>query len=399
VGRPGVPPGVYFRMLLVGYFEGISSQRGIAWRCSDSRSLQAFLGLGPMEATPDHSSLTRIRKRLPLGVYEQVFTRVLAIAQDKGLVKGKTVAIDATTLEANAAMKSIVRLETGEDWKAYVRRLAEEAGLENPSDAELRRFDKARKGKKASNADWRSTSDPDSRITKMKDGRTHLAYKAEHAIDLEGEFILSATIQPGDRGDPDSMPESLITAQANLLLAGSKQGIEEAVADKGYHKAEGLAECEAWSVRTYIPEREDKQKRRWTDKPAQWRAAVYGNRRRIKGARGKRLQRLRSERVERSFAHVCETGGARRTWIRGLLEVSKRYLIQAAARNLGLLMRRLFGMGTARSLQGSSRSVPPPYLAIWRLVYRLRALFEAIVGSGHNHHMFRCSLRPIRSAA
>ena len=330
VGRPGIPPGVYFRMLLAGYFEGIGAQRAIAWRCSDSLSLRAFLGLGPTEASPDHSSLTVIRQRLPFEVHEQVFTWVLAIAHQKKLLKGKTIAVDATTLEANAAMKSIVRKATGEDWKAYVKRLAEEAGLENPTEEDLRRFDKKRP-KKVSNKEWESRTDPDSRIAKMKDGRTHLAYKAEHAIDLDTEFILAATIHPADRSDAETLGESTATAQANLVLAGSPQAIQESVADKGYHKAEALAECRGWAIRTYIP--------------------------------------------ERRFAHTCETGGARRTWIRGLVDIGKRYLITAAAHNLGLILRAMFGIGTARSLQGSLRLLQTAYLVIRSHVRRLWALW------------------------
>ncbi len=353
LGRPSIPPGVYFRMLLVGYFEGIDSQRGIAWRCSDSLALREFLGMKARQQTPDHSTLTVIRKRLPVEAHDQVFAKVLSIAHEKGLLKGGTVAVDSTTLEANAAMKSIVRKDSGEDWKEYVTRLAQEAGIENPTDEELRRFDKQRKGKKASNDDWQSPSDPDARIAKMKNGDTHLAYKAEHAVDLQTEMILSAPIYPADQGDPDTLTETLIEAQQNLQEAGSQQIIEEAVADKGYHKADTLVECEEAEIRTYIPERKLKR-RTWTDKPDGQQEAVYANRRRVKGARSKQLQRWRSERVERSFAHVCETGGARRSWIRGLMEVTKRYLIQVAGHNLGILMRKLFGIGTPRSLQGSS---------------------------------------------
>ena len=373
VGRPGIPPGVYFRMLLVGYFEGIGSQRGIAWRCSDSLSLREFLGVSPRQKTPDHSSLTVIRKRLPLTVHEAVFTEVLAIAGQHKLLDGKTLGVDATTLEANAAMKSIVRKDTGEDWKAYLKRLAEEAGIEDPSDDDLRRFDRKRKGKKVSNDQWRSPSDPDSRITKMKDGRTHLAYKAEHAVDLTTEFILSATVHPADRADGETLGESLVTAQVNLMRTGSEVAVREAVADKGYHKADALAECAEWGVRTYIPERKDPRRRRWRDKPPAYQSAVYANRRRVRGQRGKRLQRLRSERVERSFAHVCETGGARRTWVRGLVEVGKRYLIQAAARNVGLIMRALFGIGTPRSLQGSVGLAYLVHLAVRTLWHRVFA--------------------------
>jgi len=353
LGRPGIPPGVYFRMLLVGYFEGITSQRGIAWRCSDSLALREFLRLRARQQTPDHSTLTVIRKRLPVEVHDQVFAKVLSIAQEKGLLKGGTVAVDSTTLEANAAMKSIVRKDSGEDWKEYVTHLAQEAGIENPTDEELRRFDRKRKGKKASNDDWQSPSDPDARIAKMKNGDTHLAYKAEHAVDLQTEMILAAPIYPADQGDPDTLAETLIEAQQNLQEAGSEQIIEEAVADKGYHKADTLATCAEAQIRTYIPERKG-PRRRWTDKPDGQQRAVCANRRRVKGMRSKQLQRWRSERVERTFAHVCETGGGRRSWIRGLMEVTKRYLIQVAGHNLGILMRKLFGIGTPRSLQGSS---------------------------------------------
>jgi transposase len=351
-GRESLPPGVYFRMLFVGYFEALDSQRAIAWRCADSLSLRAFLGIPLNEATPDHSSLTKIRQRLPLDVHEQVFIRVLAIAHKKKLLRGKTVGVDATTLEANAALKGIVRKDTGEDWKEYLKRLMAAEGIADPTDEEIRRFDKNRKTKKVSNKEWESPADPDSRITKMKDGTTHLAYKAEHTVDLGSEFVLAAAVHTADQADPATLVDSVLQAQVNLVLAGSEQEIEEAVADKGYHKAETLAECEHWHTRTYIPEPKRKAYN-WADKPASWRRATAANRRRVKGARGKRLQKRRSEVVERSFAHVCETGGGRRTWLRGLEDVTKRYVVQVAAHNLGLLMRKLFGVGKPRALQGA----------------------------------------------
>jgi len=359
MGRPSIPPGVYFRMLLVGYFEGIDSQRGIAWRCSDSLAVRQFLGMKSRQASPDHSTLTVIRKRLPVEVHAAVFDKVLSIAREKGLLKGGTVAVDSTTLEANAAMKSIVRKDTGEDWKEYVGRLAQEEGLENLTAEELRAFDKKRPGKKCSNDDWQSPSDPDARIAKMKNGDTHLAYKAEHAVDLDTEMILAAPIYHADQADADTLTETLIQAQQSLQEAGSEQIIEETVADKAYHKADTIVECAEAEIRTYIPEKKSKR-RTWTDKPEGQQQAVYANRRRVQGARSKRLQRWRSERVERTFAHVCETGGARRSWIRGLLEVTKRYLIQVAGHNLGILMRKLFGIGTPRSLQDSLRAFLSP---------------------------------------
>jgi transposase len=264
---------------------------------------------------------------------------------------------DSTTLEADAAMKSIVRKDTGEDWKEYLTRLMQEEGLlgeddDPPSDDELRRFDKSRKDKKVSNEEWVSETDADARIAKMKDGTTHLAYKAEHVLDLESEAILAAEIYHADQADTQTLEDSLHQAQTHLTEAGSEQPIVNAVADKGYHANQTLADLnEHTTYRSYIPEPELKHERVWTDKPPEQKAAVYANRRRTRGARGKQLQRLRSERLERSFAHVCETGGARRTWLLGIENVRKRYLISAAAHNLGLLMRSLFKMGTPRGLQ------------------------------------------------
>jgi transposase len=368
-GRPGVPPGVYFRMLFLGYFEGLGSQRAIAWRCADSRSAQAFLGLPQHKKTPDHSSLTKIRQRLPDSVHEQVFVFVLQLAEDKGLMPGKTVGVDSTLLEANAALKTIVRRDSGDDWKSYLRQLAAEAGIDNPTDEDLRRFDRQRKDKKVSNEEWVSPSDPDSKIAKMKDGTTHLAYKAEHVVDLKTELILAAPVYPADQPDSATLLASVAEAQAHVRAAesGAALGeraaqaeaavadgtaVDEAAADKGYHKAETLADCAAAGVRTYIPEPRRKQERVWTDKPAAWERAYRNNRRRVGGRRSKRLQKLRSERVERSFAHVCETGGGRRSWLRGLQQVGTRYLMQVAGHNLGIIMRRVFGKGTPRSLQG-----------------------------------------------
>ena len=354
-GRPGIPPGTYFRMLLVGYFEGIGAQRGIAWRCSDSLSIREFLGVPLGQDSPDHSSLTVIRNRLPLEIHTQVFQWILRLAAEKKLLSGKTVGVDSTTVEANAAMKSIVRKDTGEDWREYLTRLLRESGQigpdETPTIDQLRKFDKQRKDKKVSNEDWTSETDPDARIAKMKDGTTHLAYKAEHVVDLETEIIVGAEIYPANEADSHTLEDSLNQAQTNLREAGSDAQIQDAVADKGYHANETLTEIREHSpIRTYIPEPQGQHDRTWEDKPPEQKKAVYANRQRTNGKRGKRLQRLRSERVERSFAHVCETGGARRTWLRGLEKVHKRYLLAAAAHNLGCLMRRLFGIGTPRGL-------------------------------------------------
>ncbi len=353
-GKPSIPPGVYFRMLLIGYFEGIDSQRGIAWRCADSLSLRTFLGVPLGEVTPDHSTMSVTRKRLGAEVFDEVFRFVLRIADEKRLLSGKAVGVDSTTLEANAAMKSIVRRDTGEDWKQYVTRLMHEDGAidadTEPSDEEIRRYDKKRK-KTASNEDWVSKTDPNARITKLKDGRTHLAYKAEHVVDLESEILLAAEILPADHADQQTLVDSVIEARVNLEAAESEVAVQEVAADKGYHADATLELAADLDMRTYIPEPKRKDDRVWTDKPDEVRRAVQNNRRRMSRAKGKRLGRLRSERVERSFAHVCDTGGSRRTWIRKLEEVTKRYRIAAAAHNLARIMFKLFGIGKPRALQ------------------------------------------------
>jgi len=363
-GRPGIPPGTYFRMLFIGYFEGLDSQRGIAWRCADSLALRTFLGIALTEATPVHVSMTMIRQRLPEAVYDKVFVFVLGLLEQKGLLRGKAVAIDATTLEANAAMKSIVRKDSGEDWKQYLQGLAKAEGMANPSEEDLRRLDRGRKDKKVSNEQWASPTDPDSRIAKMKDGRTHLAYKAEHAVDVVSEAIVATTVTFADKSDPQSAPATLSLAEANLALAGSETEIVEVVMDKGYHDNGWLADLTARGVRTYIPERRQKT-RRWTNKPAAYQAAFRANRQRVRGKKGRRLNRWRSERCERTFAHVCETGGGRRSWLQGQTNVSKAHTLKCAAYNLGLLLRKVWGMSKPRSAEGRAAG---GFCAFWLLI-------------------------------
>ncbi len=355
-GRPGIPPGVYFRMVLIGYFEGLDSQRGIAWRCADSLGLRAFLGIGITEETPVHASMTIIRQRLPGSVFDKVFVFVLSLLEQKGLLRGKTVAIDATTLEANAAMKSIVRKDTGEDWKEYLQGLAKAEGIQNPTEEDLRRLDRTRKDKKVSNEQWESPADPDSRIAKMKDGRTHLAYKAEHAVDVVSEAIVATTVTFADKSDAQSAPVTLSLAEANLVLAGSAVAIQEAVMDKGYHDNQLLAGLAQRGVRTYIPERRQKT-RRWKDKPAEQEHAFRANRRRVRGKKGRQLNRWRSERCERTFAHVCETGGGRRAWLRGQTNVSKMHTLKCAAYNLGLLLRKVWGLCKPRNAEAAGAAL------------------------------------------
>ena len=376
LGRPSLRPGRYFRLLFIGYFEGVSSERGIAWRVADSLSLRSFLDLDMTEAAPDHSTLSRTRRRIDVETHEAVFTWVLERVAEAGLVRGKTVGIDATTLEANAAMRSIERRDTGESYEAFIRRLAEASGVETPTRADLARFDRSRKNKKTSNKEWQSPQDPDAKVAKRKDGRTHLAHKAEHGVDMDTGAIVSVTVQDASEGDSATLPETLTMAAEQVeLVQPDGPGVEEVVADKGYHSDKTLVALEEIGIRSYVSEPERGQ-RCWQDKktgetPPEKRAAqraLYGNRRRIRGARGRRLQRGRSELVERPFAHQYETGGLRRVWVRGHDNVRKRVLIQAAGCNIGLLLRRLTGVGTPRSLQG--RALSAIYGLIGRLIDR-----------------------------
>jgi transposase len=350
VGRPGLPPGRYFRLLLIGYFEGLDAKRAIAWRAADSFALREFLGLVMPEAPPDHSTISRTRRLIDLETHEAVFTWMLHCLADAGLVKGKTVGIDATTLEANAALRSIVRRDTGESYQGFLTQLAHASGIETPTRADLARIDRKRK-KKGSNDDWTHPHDPDAKITKMKDGRTHLAHKAEHAVDLETGAIVGVTVQDADEGDTTTSRDTLIEAAEQVeAVRPDCKGIEEVVGDKGYHSNQSLVDLEAVGVRSYISE-PDRARRNWKKNP-EARDAVYRNRRRIRGARGQRLLRLRGERLERPFAHLYETGGMRRVHVRGHADIRKRLLIHAGGFNLGLLLRQLIGVGTPRGLQG-----------------------------------------------
>ena len=383
VGRPGLVPGRYFRLMLLGYFEGLSSERGMAWRASDSLAIRSFLGLALDEGAPDHSTISRTRRLMDVETHEQVFTWVLERLASEGLLLGKTVGIDATTLEANAAMRSIVRRDTGEDYQEFLVGLAKASGIKTPSREALARLDRRRK-KKASNADWMSPSDPDAKITKMKDGRTHLAHKTEHVVDMETSAIIAVTVQGADEGDTSTISKTLAEAQEQLDAVMEKipegqvppDGLFEVVADKGYHSNATLTELEDAGLRSYVSE-PDRGPRKWKD-DIEAQRVVYSNRRRIRGERGKRLHRLRGELLERPFAHLYETGGMRRTYLRGHNNILKRLLIHTAGFNLGLLLRTLFGVGTPRGLQGNAN---PLLGSLNWLVVALDEIVQSIVAT------------------
>jgi transposase len=356
-GRPSLPPGRYFRMHLVGYFEGIDSERGLEWRCSDSLSLREFLRLGTTEPVPDHSWLSKTRSRLPLEVHEAAFAWVLQRLAEHGLIKGERIGVDASTMEANAALRAIVRRDTGEGYRAMLERLARASGIATPTAEDLIRLDRKRKGKRLSNAEWTSPTDPEARIAKLKDGRTRLAHKPEHAVDLDTGAIVAAEVHAADRGDAATLPETLEAAEANLAAVDAAPTVEdpaELVADKGYHSRDGLKELEDGAWKSRIAEKRVAGVSRWRGDEAA-RRAVYNNRARLRSGVAKEAFKLRAELVERGFALVLDRGGMRRAWLRGRENLRKRYLVHVAGYNLGLVMRLLVGAGTPREfLAGAS---------------------------------------------
>lgn len=350
MGAPSIPPGRYFRMHMIGYFEGIDSERGIEWRCADSLSLRDFLRLQTTDRVPDHSWLSKTRSRLPHEVHETVFGWVLTLIAEHGLVKGERIGVDASTMEANAALRTIVRRDSGETYREMLKRMAEESGIETPSADDLIRMDRARKGKKLSNEDWVSGTDPEAKIAKMKDGTTHLAYKPEHAVDLDTGAVVAAEIHPADQGDTTTLSGTLQAAAANLAKverAPSTTQTAELVADKGYHSRAVLKDLDGGVWKTRIAEPKRPAFLRWHG-DTKARDAVYANRNRLRSEIGKGGMRKRAEIAERSFAHTLERGGMRRTWLRGLENVHKRYLIHVAGHNLGILMRLLISAGTPK---------------------------------------------------
>ncbi len=393
LGRPSLPPGRYFRLMLVGYFEGLGSERGMAWRAADSLAIRSFLGLELDEAAPDHSTISRTRRLIDVETHERVFTWVLERLAKQGLLVGQTIGIDATTLEANAAMRSIVRRDTGASYEEYLKGLAKASGIKTPTREALARLDRRRK-KKASNDDWTSPSDPDAKITKMKDGRTHLAHKAEHAVDVDTGAIVAVTVQGADQGDTGTIGKTLEEAEQQLDTVMEEgelhpDGLCEVVADKGYHSDRTMVELEEQGLRSYVSE-PDRGRRRWKDDILA-QQAVYANRRRIRGERGKRLHRMRGELIERPFAHLYETGGMRRTHLRGHTNILKRLLIHSAGFNLGLVMRTSIGVGTPRGLQGLLQAL---LTSLARLTSSLGTVLDGLTGDLHSNPLRPCAYEP-----
>ena len=407
VGRPGLSPGIYFRLLMVGYFEGIDSERGIAWRASDSLSIRWFVRIALDESVPDHSTISRTRRLMDVETHQAVFQWVLQVLAEKKLLKGATIGVDATTLEANAALRSIVRRDTGEKYEEFLTRLAKESGIQTPTRKELAKLDRKRT-KKGNNDDWTHPHDPEARITKMKDGRTHLAHKAEHAVDMETGAIVAVTLHGADEGDTKTIQETVaeageritsIVADTDDEVVGqvSAEGPREVVTDKGYHSRAVVSELTKWGVRTYCSE-PNRGRQKWQDLRTE-QAAVYANRRRIRGERGRRLLRQRGEKLERWNQHLYDRGGMRRVHLRGRENILKRLVVHSGAANLGLLMRRLFGKGTPRGWQGRSRglfSIAERFSRALAVTAALISKFRRRLASADRRPEIHCGMKTTR---
>ena len=407
LGRPSLAPGLYFRIMMIGFFEGLDSERGIAWRLADSLTLRQFLSIGLDESTPDHVTISRTRRLIDAGTHQKIFSWVLSQVAQAGLLRGRTIGVDSTTLEANAAMKSIVRRDTGESYTAYLKRLAEAEGVDAEDAAARRRMDRKRK-KKMPNQDWVNPNDPEAEITRLKDGRTALAFKVENAVDMETGAIVAVTTHGGAAADTTTVEATVV--EAGIAVAGlivettpegkytvNASGVEEVVADKGYHSNEVLRDLGEMEVRSYIAEPE-RGERNWEDKAAE-KQAVYANRRRVGGERGKRMQQQRGEKIERNFAHQFDTGGMDRLYVRGLANAHKKFLLQAAACNLALLLRLFYRAGKPRAAHDMARTAFFVFLALQRALEALSAISDAVNTRATTHRSRSCQHQLFRPSS
>lgn len=409
-GRPGIAPGVYLRMHLIGFFEGIDSERGIAWRVRDSLSLREFLGYGLADATPDHSTLSVVRNRLDLEAHRWAFDLVLATLIKAGIVKGRDVGIDATTLEANAAMRSIVRRDTHEGYEDYLNELIRtEDGIDEPTRKDRAKKDRKRP-KKGSNKEWKHPHDPDARIAKMKDGSTHMAHKAEHVVDLEGDgAIVGLSLHHADQGDTTTGLQSLDDAFDRLSTAIEDIEQQElpsnlmrsVTEDAGYHSDGVLEELKHKGVTAFISEPDRKGGRKWAGKKdgESKKRRLYNNRRRCKSERGRLLHRKRVELNERSNAGMYETGGMRRTHLKTHAKILKRLIVHAAGFNLSILMRRMFGVGKPRVMQGEDGGRVGLLACLHGLVAALVAIYAATTASCNREQVAETDCEGFRLAA
>ena len=394
-GRPGIDPVVYFKMLMIGFFEGLESERQIASRCADSLSLRGFLGYRLDEATPEHSSMSVIRLRLGAECFQAVFTLVLAALHEHGLLKGKHLGIDSSVIEANASLRSLKERNTEESYWEYVQRLAKEAGLETSDAAELRRFDRKRSGRKTSNEQWQNPHDPDAKIGKTKDGATDMVYLPEHTVDLETGTIVQAQVLPGDHRDSEELSDRVIEAVVAVQEAKQDEAAlpDTLTGDKGFFSLKEVGLLHEFSIKTVIPDPHSGRRRLDRLSPPE-RQALGRAERSVRSKYGKRLLRKRGQHIERSFAHVLDAGGMRRATLRGLENLNKRHQIAAACYNLSQLLRRLHGVGTPK--QWLARQGQFALIACMRVIAAVRRLFIGLTTAALRVFLtvtFSCSLR------
>ena len=372
VGRPGIDPVVYLKMIMVGFFEDLPSERAIAARCADSIAIRRFLNYELDENTPDHSSLTIIRQRLGLEIYQKVFTLCLQALQEHGLLRGKHLGIDSSVMEANASLRALVNRNTAEQYWDYVKRLAAEQGIDPEDAAAVRKFDRQRPGK-GSNQDWKNPHDPDAKIGPRKHGGTDMIYKPQTVVDLNTGAVVQAEVQPGDHTDHQGLATTILEAQQRINEvcgeAADALTVETVTADKGYYAVEQLQALQQEEIKTVIA---DPVSNRRLDKlqPEQ-RQAVQAALRSTRSKYGKALLRRRGMHIERSFAHILDCGGMRRATLRGWENLNKRFKLATAFYNLSQLMRKLFGFGTPKQLAALAR-------ALFSVLARLLSLVAAM---------------------
>src|SRR5262245_32684968 len=346
-GRPGIDP---VKMLMVGFFENLRSERAIAARCEDSLSVRAFLGYGLEESTPDHSSLSVIRQRLGPEIYQGVFEVVLSALKTHGLFRGRHLEIDSSVIEANASLRTLVHRSTEQAYWEYVKELAAAEGVDPQDEGAVRRFDQKRPGRRTSNTDWKNPHDPQAKVGRTKEGACAMIDKPEHVTDLESGAIVQAEVLEGDHADTEALSERIATAVevVNRIVANEEDGVVRSLtADKGYFAIEEIAQIQEFDIRTVIGDAHAARRRK-QGLAAPLRKALHRAVSAVKSHSGKALLRQRGMHLERSFEHVLDEGGLRRATLRGTANLTKRHKIAATCFNLSLLMCTLLGVGTPK---------------------------------------------------
>ena len=391
-GRPGIDPVVYFKMLMVGFFENLPSERAIAARCEDSLAVRAFLGYGLDEATPDHSSLSVIRHRLPAEVYQAVFELILKALKECGLLKGRHVGIDSSVIEANASLKSLVVRNTEEAYWDYVKKLAQEAGIDPNDEKAVRQFDRKRPGKKLSNEQFKNRHDADAKISRQK-GKTDLIYKPEHSVDMDSGVIIQAQLVAADSADSVELPERIQSVQDCLERLEPGKKIKTVVADGNYHSLGNVCALQEAGLKVVIPDTNAAKRKEELLTESQ-RKALHKARQSHQSKSGCQLMRMRGQHIERSFAHILDCGGMRKATLRGKVNLQKIYNFVSACYNLSQLLRKKFGCGTlkmalATGLQAVFFNLPEFAALLRSIFYALAQRQEPFIPRPGNYLLLR----------